>query len=413
MEILISKKFISNLLTLRKRDWKEDLNNNDIFDKIKKTLIFDEKIKFFEKVTFKIINNSFQGVYLPKKKEIICFTQMLNFLGKTRSRNTFISQNSYTAYKFSNQKNVKLSISINPFDLEEHRSYVNINSIKKDLMNLHFLSIKINKSIIFDASKLINCYSSIETYVHFRNEIKNKNSKNNSTYTKIFNSEKEIVVYGRLDGANFSDFIFTLLIIKKLNFKKYKLFFSEIFGYKKNKTINSKYKEIQELGYEILDFSSTTNSLNKIDINYIDELKRNQKLFTKQIIENYSKFLNVNKCFACDYNISTNLIASHIHRYSDIKNDYKNKKIDFIGAQKLISSGNNGFFLCPNHDKEFEKGFIFFNYNKKIFEANPKMLNEELFLNVKNKIQSQNFQKISFNLEFKKNLENHIKRISI
>ncbi len=62
------------------------------------------------------------------------------------------------------------------------------------------------------------------------------------------------------------------------------------------------------------------------------------------------------KCYLCDCDIESLIIGSHIHRVADIINSNE----DEATKQKKIVDGDNGFWLCANHDKLFEFGGIYF-----------------------------------------------------
>lgn len=145
------------------------------------------------------------------------------------------------------------------------------------------------------------------------------------------------------------------------------------------------------------------------------ELKRNQSLFKKNIIEKYhnDKNVNLDLCFCCSYNISNNLIAAHIYRVADILNDYKKNEINFKEAYNLLTSGENGFFLCPNHDKEFEKGQIIFDITQNKFIALEKNLSEKHYKQIINSLTISSFSSHdNFSSEFIGNIKKHIIRVS-
>lgn len=107
-------------------------------------------------------------------------------------------------------------------------------------------------------------------------------------------------------------------------------------------------------------------------------LRRRQDIFKRNIINKYNiKDFDITKCFASDYKISQNLIAAHIYRYADILDDCKNGLITIQQAKNYIISGDNGFLLSPNKDKEFEKGQIYFDLENKKFVPNRKVLAQE------------------------------------
>ena len=65
----------------------------------------------------------------------------------------------------------------------------------------------------------------------------------------------------------------------------------------------------------------------------------------------------------CNCEIDSLIIASHIHRVTDIKND---KSLTDEEKKKQIIDGDNGLWLCANHDKLFEYGFIYFDNQKMV-----------------------------------------------
>ena len=71
-------------------------------------------------------------------------------------------------------------------------------------------------------------------------------------------------------------------------------------------------------------------------------------------------------------------MGAHIHRVADIQ---KNNSLNDIKKGEQIVNGDNGFWLCSNHDKLFEYGLIYFINNK--LKINSKILekNEITFVN--------------------------------
>lgn len=421
MVIFISESLIKNIKNLRKKDWNEDLMDEDIFNKIEEVLLFDQVIFQDSKVKWNKIKDKFQGLFIEEKSEVVYFTQMLDFNAKPRSRNTYVAQNFRTVEQYAFQKNSIVSISVNPFDLHRN-NYITAESIKEDFKKLKFLGVFINKSLSF-INHNDNSFDSISNYIISRNNLKNKNLNNNSTYIKEFDQEKKVAIFGRLDGANGASTLLTCKIIFKLNnylSTRNFLFFYEI---KSDNIYNSKnlLEKIKKIGFKIINSKKEAVAIKKElhNLNSIEDfnriLKRNQGLFIKNIIQKYINFknFNLNRCFACDYSIEANFIASHIYRYSDIIKDYQEKKINLSVAANLIVSGDNGFFLCPNQDKEFEKGMIIFDLIKKEFVANRfAFKNIELVEKINSRIDSQSFYNIEYSKEFENNIANHLERIS-
>lgn len=417
LDIYVSKSLIKSLITLRKRDWNENLNENDIFKKIEEILISDEIINRNENLNFAIIKDQFQGIYIKKKNLVIYFTQMLSFKGAPRSRNTYLSQNFQPAFNYALLMDANISISINPFNLNKILN-ISAESIVKDFRTLLSMSVIINKSFPIKYNEE-NIFNNLEDYIISRNKLKLKNRGNNSTYIKIFDEEKNIIVYGKVEGANYSDTINTCRIISKLNSSNYELLFFDL----NNDSLknNNKYNKIIETGFVIIDSTEQENQLQKqleevrTEEQYEIILKRNQGLFIKNIIQKYINVesFDLHRCFACDYIIESNFIASHIHRYSDIIKEFLNKKISISSAAHLIVSGENGFLLCPNQDKEFEKGMIYFDYENKKFAINNDKLNLEPYLQLNERMNNQNFSNVNYTDEFRNNVNKHINRINL
>ncbi|PPE04607.1 hypothetical protein EELLY_v1c02870 [Entomoplasma ellychniae] len=417
MKIFVPNNLIQNLIILRNRDWKEKLSQDQILLKIKDVLIYDEIIKMDEKLEFEIIKEKFQGIFIEDKKSVIYFTQMLSFKGMPRSRNTFLSQNFEPAYKFALKNNSNISVSINPFDLSKSFS-ISAESINKDFKTLLSMSVIINKSMPIKYNENF-VFLDLKDYISTRNNLKSKNKGNNSIYIKIFEDDKNITVYGKVEGANYSDSVITCRIISKLNSEKFSLYF---FNLENDSSLSkTQLNTISEIGFTVIDYIKEENDLaNEIKRKHFNDeyeeiVKRNQMLFFKNIIQKYigTENFDLHKCFACDYIIDSNFIASHIHRFADICKDFEAGKIDIKLATHLAVSGENGFLLCPNQDKEFEKGLIYFDIETKKFVPNESKLNNESFEQINKRIKNQDFSKIKYNKEFSENLIKHLKRINL
>lgn len=120
--------------------------------------------------------------------------------------------------------------------------------------------------------------------------------------------------------------------------------------------------------------ASLNSQLNKID-DFSDDLigceketvikqRINQSSFRNKMLKKYNC-----KCVLCGIDKPELLIASHIKPWS--KSD---------GNEKL--SDNNGFLLCPNHDKLFDQGYISFEDNGNIIISNELDDNNRKFFNI-------------------------------
>jgi hypothetical protein len=93
----------------------------------------------------------------------------------------------------------------------------------------------------------------------------------------------------------------------------------------------------------------------------------NQDIFRKELIEKYKR------CNLCGVDNPDVLIASHIKPWA--KSD-KFEKLD----------SNNGFLLCPNHDKLFDEGYISFSDTGKLLISEELTEKNRIFMNVSDKM---------------------------
>lgn len=412
MIIKVSNNFIQSIRKLRK-EWNENLSDNDIFVKITKALISDKILFDSDKIKCQITNEEkFQGVIIPKKKQIIHFCQMCNKKHKIRSRNTFLSQNVITTYFIAIEKNYSLSVSINPYDIENKFHFPNF--IKNTIRELLTIGININNSL--NKYEKFYKFKNIDEYLINRKKLRSNIHNQSTLIVQIANN---ITVYGKLDGANKNDTLLICKVISKLSSNFFKLNFYDItsnLSKEKNHLIKIVNK-IKDMCFQINDVNDNENELiARINKNNekIKFLQRDQETFKANIIKKYLTYgIDIHKCIACDYNIESNFIAAHIYRYCDIIQDFKNNKINAQEAAHFIVSGDNGFLLCPNQDKEFEKGQIYFDLKTKKFVANHKKLNEFDFECIKAKIKCLDFNNLNFSQEFIENNKKHHKRIGL
>ncbi|TDV22858.1 hypothetical protein BCF59_0707 [Mycoplasmopsis mustelae] len=377
IKILLSKNWFDTLLNeLQKND--ENKTSENLKDIIIDTLVYNNLIqdKIDTYFDWKFEDLKYQGLVIQNNNYLVYFTQKLGNNFRTKSRNTFIKQNSLPILKqYETKTNIKeIFIALNPIDwmnLKDKRNFkVNISeSIKSDIKQLVFMDFQITKSmmLILDNkfTEVLNAYKekiNLVEYIKEKNLLRQKNKINKSIIIEYQKNDGYIFVdvYAKLDGANRQDTLLTCKVLSKLTDDE------------KNKTLNfwllnddkisSKIMtEINNLGF-IFQGKDRNDSIfveDNLDLNINNKnnfLLRNQKLLKANIYKKYNEILNVDECFACDYNIADNLIISHIYRHIDIQNEFKKGNITYNEAFKLTTNGDNGFLFCPNHDKEFEKG---------------------------------------------------------
>lgn len=116
------------------------------------------------------------------------------------------------------------------------------------------------------------------------------------------------------------------------------------------------------------------------------KIRVNQGVFRDRLIQHY------NECCLCGMNNQSLLVASHIKPWSVSE---PNEKLD----------SDNGFLMCPNHDKLFDQGWISFNDNGSIIISSRLSLENRILLNIKDNM------KISLTEKNKKYLHYHRKNI--
>lgn len=118
----------------------------------------------------------------------------------------------------------------------------------------------------------------------------------------------------------------------------------------------------------------------------IVKIRLNQSEFRERLLNRYEH------CCLCGVSNPSLLIASHIKPW--VKSDSK-EKLDI----------DNGFIMCPNHDKLFDRGLISFNNEGEILISSDISVNDRIFMNISDTM------KISLSERNKKYLEYHRKEV--
>ena len=183
----------------------------------------------------------------------------------------------------------------------------------------------------------------------YRLEISKKHSRNNPTvFEEIGNN---ICVYGKTFGVNGRETVLICLALKKLTDKNIILYNT---------------RETTDIHGTDVDKSNLT-VLEKIGVKIEDEIMDLPGLPEDEKVKRDVRHYHINllrkfhekKCYLCECDIENLIIGSHIHRVTDIKND----TISLEEKNRQIVDGENGFWLCANHDKLFEYGLIYFEEN--------------------------------------------------
>lgn len=126
---------------------------------------------------------------------------------------------------------------------------------------------------------------------------------------------------------------------------------------------NEVIEEVQKIEEEIVPLNIDGESKKAI-VN----VRINQGKFRDLLLKRYNK-----KCCLCDVKNQEFLIASHIKPWA--KSESKEK-----------ADVDNGFLMCPNHDRLFDKGYITFDEDGKIKISDKLRRNDCIFLNVDSKM---------------------------
>ena len=144
-------------------------------------------------------------------------------------------------------------------------------------------------------------------------------------------------------------------------------------------------KKALELVHEI-DSELDSKKIEGIEREAIVKQRVNQGVFRDRLLSRYEH------CCMCNVRNKSLLMASHIKPWSESSPE---EKID----------PDNGFLLCPNHDRLFDKGWITFEDNGKIVISDELEQVDRMFMNVSDNM------KISLRKENKKYLEYHRKNV--
>ena len=104
--------------------------------------------------------------------------------------------------------------------------------------------------------------------------------------------------------------------------------------------------------------------LKGIDKEAVVKARVNQGIFKERLLQRYDH------CCLCSVSNKDFLIASHIKPWSESD---ENERLEV----------DNGFLLCPNHDKAFDKGYITFDDDGIIMISKELDEKDRIFLNIR------------------------------
>lgn len=188
-----------------------------------------------------------------------------------------------------------------------------------------------------------------------RDEFQGRNTGNKSSY--ILEAGDFYIVYGKVDANSEFEIVYLTSIIQKFAQEEGKRVFlyqvqelySEHIG-EENK------KLLTDMGVIVYDDLQTYEANPDLTIDE-SRTSRNQAEFYRNLLQKYNNGSDYKCCYFCGFDLQDLLIASHIYRITDIDH---NQQLSFEEKREKAVDGNNGFWLCPTHDKYLENGYIYF-----------------------------------------------------
>lgn len=208
-------------------------------------------------------------------------------------------------------------------------------------------------------------FDSYKEFKEVRTRTRESNSGNQSSF--FADQGNYIEFWGKVYGANGKESALMCLALEKITNKKIK--FYRVQDHNTDRLSQNDIETLQSNNIEIADEVKIFEN-NDIDINSSEENLRDTPKYHYNL---FKKFGENKKCYLCDCDIERLIIGSHIHRVTDIK------KSDLSREEKIkeIIDGDNGFWLCANHDKLFEYGLIYFEGRKLVISERLNELQKE------------------------------------
>lgn len=196
-------------------------------------------------------------------------------------------------------------------------------------------------------------YATVKDMINARNNLRDANSGNHSTY--ITDEGDYYHIYGKTFGANQKETTLLCFAISAITDKPVKLF----------QIIDNDSTEISEQDKQaIIDYSrrNGNKTIEVLDDSYqfdndtSDTVKDN--LRSPQFIYNLlHKFGGEKKCVLCDCKIDRIIQAAHIYPVASIR---RRNDLQFEDKFRLAVDADNGIWLCENHHKLFDSNLIWF-----------------------------------------------------
>lgn len=239
------------------------------------------------------------------------------------------------------------------------------------------------KKIILD-QPILNIHDLKKT----RDKLQSRNTGNKSSY--ILEADDFIIIYAKVDANSEFEMVYLATVINDLaKREKKQTYIYQVEELYSDSIGDENKKFLEDQG--IVVFEELQSYENNPDI-VLDDKKtsRNQAEFYRNLLKKYNNNTDYKCCYFCGSDFQDMLIASHIQRVTDINN----LPISFEEKRRKAVDADNGFWLCPTHDKYLEEGYVYF-VNDKLYikQGISERQKKEI-------IQSFNIKQIQDSIEF-------------
>ena len=197
-------------------------------------------------------------------------------------------------------------------------------------------------------------FNSYEDFKNCRNMTSGRNSHNRQTYFVEENEpgeEPHISLYGKTFGANTMESFIFALILNEICDKP--IVFYQVTDNDSTSIAENQRRILEDKGITFGNDIEVLPNGNAIPPRR-RETSRDTAVFHYNLLQKFGE----KRCYICGCDIEHMIIGSHIERVTDIDNSHSYSVEE---KNHRATDGDNGFWLCANHDKMFEYGIIYFN----------------------------------------------------
>ncbi len=200
----------------------------------------------------------------------------------------------------------------------------------------------------------INPFVQYEEFKECRNKTSERNSHNNQTYFIDESNDfaDQISIYGKTFGANGMEAFVLAMTLSKLTDKP--IVFYQVIDNNTNQISEAQRDFLRENDVVIGDVSIELEENGSVRTTDDTNTSRNTPVYHYNLLKKFGE----KRCYICGCDMEHMVIGSHIERITDINHNtsYSNTE-----KNRRATDGDNGFWLCANHDKMFEFGIIYFD----------------------------------------------------